>query len=78
MAKNCHPELCIYIIHNISVGQHIVLYDTNQFDYVYLLLLDMFYEAIVFRILLSSRSLGNPPSMICIYIYFEGVKIKPF
>ena len=41
MAKNCYLELCTYIIHNISVGQHIVLYDTNQSDYVYLLLLDI-------------------------------------
>lgn len=73
MAKNCYLKLCIYIIHNISVGQLIVLYDTNQFDYLYLLLLDIFYEAINFRILLSFTSLGNPPSMICIYKYFEGV-----
>ena len=62
-----------YIIHNIIVGQNILLYDTNPFDYVYLLLLYMFYEAIFYRILLSSRSLGNSPSMICIYNYFEGV-----
>ena len=73
MAQNCFLKFCIYIIHNISVGQLIVLYDTNQFDYLYLLLLDIFYEAINFRILLSFTSLGNPPSMICIYKYFEGV-----
>ena len=45
---------------------------------MYLLLHYMFYEAILYRILLSSRSLENPPSMICIYKYFEGVQIKPF
>ena len=37
-----------YIIHNIIVGQNILLYDTNPFDYVYLLLLTcLIYEAIV-------------------------------
>ena len=77
MAKNCYMEPCNILYSYIIVGWNYFNLILTRLIYVPITTRHV-YEAILYRILLSSRSFGNPPSMICIYIYFEGVKIKPF